>query len=289
MVATADASVQPLAAEPFDDSDTFDFAPYTDGIAVLIGGVANVIMQLSQAPIGYGVAESTVDSGKAMLHPLKRLRTTVSYLSVAHLGTPAERAAYRAAINSVHRQVRSGPDSPVRYNAFDPELQRWVAACLYFGTVDLIERLHGPIDDELADAMYHHSACLGTTLQMRPEMWPADRAAFAQYWREGLAKARIDPTIRAYLMDLVRLRNLSKPLQWAFADIHQFVATGLLPRELRTEMGLDWTAAHDRRLSMMLLATGVVVRRLPRPLRQFPLNFYLWDLKRRIRTGRPLV
>ena len=289
MAAIAEPSVESFDNAPFDDRDTFDFAPHADGVAVMIGGVANVIMQLSQAPIGYGVAESTVDSGKAMLHPLKRLRTTVSYLSVAHLGTPAERASYRAAINSVHRQVRSGPDSPVRYNAFDPELQRWVAACLYFGTVDLIERMHGPMDDELADSMYRHSACLGTTLQMPPEMWPADRAAFAQYWREGLATARIDPTIRAYLMELVRLRNLPKPLQWAFADIHQFVVAGLLPRELRREMGLEWSAAHERRLSMMLLLAGVVCRRLPRRLRQFPLNYYLWDVKRRIRKRRPLV
>ncbi|WP_068279720.1 oxygenase MpaB family protein [Aldersonia kunmingensis] len=284
MAVTAEAAVDYL-----DDSESFDMAPYVDGAAVLLGGVANVIMQLSHAPIGYGVVESKVDSGKATLHPLKRLRTTVTYLSVAHLGSPAEKAAYRAAVNSVHRHVRSDADSPVRYNAFDPELQRWVAACLYFGTVDLIERMHGPLDAEVAEAMYQHSAHLGTTLQMRREMWPADRAAFAQYWQDGLAKAEIDPTIRAYLADLLRLRNIATPLQFVFADIHQWVATGLLPQQLREQMGLEWSASDDRRLSMMLLATGAVVRRMPPKLRQFPMNFFLWDLQRRLRKGHQLV
>jgi uncharacterized protein (DUF2236 family) len=155
--------------------------------------------------------------------------------------------------------------------------------------VDLVERMHGPLDDDVADALYLHSAHLGTTLQMRPEMWPADRAAFAEYWQDGLDRAHIDPTVRAYLTDLLRLRNVPKPLQWIFADFHQFVATGLLPRQLREQMELEWTASDERRLSMLLLATGVVTRRLPSPLRRFPLNFYLSDVRRRISKGSALV
>ncbi|MFE9787718.1 oxygenase MpaB family protein [Nocardia salmonicida] len=49
------------------------------------------------------------------------------------LGTDEDRAAFRAATDTSHRQVRSGPDSPVRYNAFDPKLRLWVAACIYRG------------------------------------------------------------------------------------------------------------------------------------------------------------
>jgi uncharacterized protein (DUF2236 family) len=38
---------------------------------------------------------------------------------------------------------------------------------------------------------------------------------------------------------------------------------------------------------MAVLAT--VNNMLPRIVREFPFNFMLWDLDRRIRTGRPLV
>lgn len=139
-------------------------------------------MQLALAPVGYGVLESKVESGQVTRHPIKRARTTFTYLSVAMLGTAAERDRYRTAVNGSHRLVRSDASSPVEYNAFDPTLQLWVAACLYWGTVDLHTRLHGPMSDEQADALYRYGAHFGTTLQVRPQMWPADRAAFERYW-----------------------------------------------------------------------------------------------------------
>ncbi|MFQ6229523.1 oxygenase MpaB family protein [Nocardia sp. NPDC002869] len=122
----------------------------------------------------------------------KRGRTTLTYLAVAMLGTDEERAAYREATNTSHRQVRSRPGSAVKYNAFDPELQLWVAACIYRGVVDSLEYLYGPLDADYADELYRESSRFGTTLQMRPEMWPAGRAAFAEYWERRSAQISID-------------------------------------------------------------------------------------------------
>src|SRR3954453_2099683 len=124
--------------------------PYLDGLGAILAGTANVIMQLSRPPVGYGVLESPVESGQVMRHPVKRFRTTFTYLAVALLGTDEERAAYRGAVDVVHRQVRSGPDSPVPYGAMDPRLQLWVAACLYRGAVDVHERMNGALSEPQA-------------------------------------------------------------------------------------------------------------------------------------------
>jgi len=70
---------------------------------------------------------------------------------------------------------------------------------------------------------------------------------------------------------------------------HRFVTTGFLPQRFRDEMRLPWTAADQRRFDALLAALGRVVRVLPGPLRRFPFNLCLWDLRRRLRTGRPLV
>ncbi|WP_159848329.1 oxygenase MpaB family protein [Nocardia sp. CY41] len=269
--------------------DSFDIGQYIDGVAGLFGGVANVVMQLSTPPVGYGVLESTVHSGNVMLHPVKRLRTTLTYLSVAMLGTDEERAAYREAVNVSHRPVRSTASSPVRYNAFDPELQLWVAACLHWGARDLYERMHGPMDDATADAFYHLGARLGTTLQMPETMWPADRRAFDEYWAANLAKTSIDPTIRAYFDDLIDLRMLPRPAQLAFGRLHRFFVTGLLPPHLREEMGMTWTDRDERALARILHAVGATESRLPRPVRAFPLNACLLDMRVRRLLGLRLV
>lgn len=269
-------------------TDDFRMEEFWYGSTALLGGVANVIMQLSHAPVAYGVLESTVDSGKVTLHPLKRLRTTLTYLSVAMMGTQEEIDTYREAVNTSHRSVRSNSDSPVKYNAFDPKLQLWVAACLYYGIVDLHERLHGRLDEATLDALYAKSVNLGTSLQMRPEMWPADRAAFQEYWDAELAEKKIDARTKAYFDGLIDLTMAALPIR-IFAPFHRFVVTGLLPEHLRNEMGMTWSPMQEHTLRLLLLVIGKVQSKTPRAARMFPMNYYLWDFRKRVRSGRPLV
>lgn len=267
----------------------FDIRDYIDGAAAIYGATANVIMQLSLAPVGYGVAESRVHSGSIMRHPVKRTRTTLTYLAVAMLGDDADRAAYRTAVNGAHKYVHSTADSPVKYNAFDRNLQMWVAACLYWGSVDVMDRLHGPVDDDIADSFYAYAHYLGTTLQVPREMWPADRAAFAAYWAENLPETSIDATIKAYFDDLLDLKMISPALRLPFARFHRWFTTGLLPQHLREEMGMTWTERDERRLNRLMRATGRVSERMPRVIRNFPFNATLADMRRRQRRGKPLI
>ncbi|WP_163504960.1 oxygenase MpaB family protein [Fodinicola acaciae] len=259
------------------------------GLAV-IGGGANVIMQLSWPGVGYGVYESKVDSGSLFRHPVKRTRTTLSYLAVAMLGTPAERRAYRLAVNKSHAQVRSSPSSPVKYNAFDPELQLWVAACLWKGFEDSYRYFGSrPLTDAEWDHLYREAAVLGTTLQVPEDRWPADRAAFEAYWRDGVARISIDDTVRGYLRDLASLRFLPWIVGAPLAPMNRFFTTGFLPPEFRDQMRLPWTDRDQRLFDRTLAAMAAAVRLMPRPVRIFPMNAYMWDVRRRIRAGKPLV
>ena len=147
------------------------------GVA-LLAGAANVIMQLARPGVGYGVSESRVESGRVDRHPIKRARTTFTYLAVATKGTTQQKAAFRHAVNGAHAQVYSTEESPVKYNAFDKDLQLWVGACLYKGGVDVYRMFIGDMDEETAERHYREGMSLGTTLQVPEEMWPADRAAF---------------------------------------------------------------------------------------------------------------
>jgi uncharacterized protein (DUF2236 family) len=260
--------------------------PLADAVpgAGLLAGSANVIMQLSRSPVGHGVVESRVESGNLFRHPVKRTRTTLTYLAVATMGTDEERAAYRRGVDRSHAQVRSTASSPVAYNAFDTDLQLWVAACLYKGVEDVYKAFVG--DDP---AFYTDAAVLGTTLQVRPEMWPADREAFEKYWTDALDDVHIDDTVRRYLTAVMDLRFLPKPLPVLLGPFNRFVTSGFLPQTFRDEMRLPWSPARQRRFDTLLAAIGQVTRRLPGPLRRFPFNYCLWDLRRRLRTGRPLV
>lgn len=262
------------------------------GVALLAGS-ANVIMQLALPGVGYGVMESRVESGRADRHPIKRARTTFTYLAVASRGSDEQKKAYRRAVNRSHAQVFSTDDSPVSYNAFDKELQLWVAACLYKGGVDVYRTFVGEMDDATADQHYRDGMALGTTLQVPPEMWPSDRIAFDKYWQESLAKIHIDDAVREYLYPIavsrVRGVRLPAPLQSRSEALALLITTGFLPQKFRDEMKLEWNQDKEREFDRLMRAIRLANNIAPPFVRAFPFNLLLHDLDWRIRTGRPLV
>lgn len=271
-------------------------ASFDDGLmgVALLAGPANVVMQLANPGVGYGVVESRVHSGRTDLHPIKRARTTFTYLAVATRGSDAQKAAYRRAVNKQHAQVFSTEDSPVQYHAFDKELQLWVAACLYKGGVDVFRMFVGEMDDETADRHYRESVTMGSTLQVPPEMWPPDRKAFDEYWREQLeTRIHIDDRVRDYLYPIAAGRPKNSPLppglQRRMDDLGLLITTGFLPQRFRDAMRLPWDADRQRRFDRIITGIRALNDLAPRVVRQFPFNALLHDLDWRIRTGRPLV
>ncbi|MEU6563363.1 oxygenase MpaB family protein [Nocardia nova] len=263
---------------------------YMAGPAALLGGPANVIMQLGLPQVGRGVIESTVETGQYALRPRKRGRTTLTYLAVAMLGTDEDRVAYRDAVNSAHRQVRSRPESPVRYNAFDPTLQLWVAACIYRGVADSMHLFYGRIEDNLLDEFYRESARFGTTLQVPERLWPSDRAAFAQYWDSMLDKVSYDDEVRGYLLEqVVDLGPYRRYERVLFRRVNRFFTTGFLPQRFRDELGLSWGPGRQRVFEAVMRGIGGVLRLLPQRWRAYPFDRYLEDMRRRREAGKPLV
>lgn len=253
------------------------------------GGAANVIMQLGWPGVAYGVMESKVESGSLVRHPWKRARTTFQYLTVAILGSEEERLAYRQAVNGVHRHVRSDENSPVKYNAFDRELQMYVAACLYIGFEDSHQLLHGKLTEEQAEAFYQSSSTLGTTLQVTEDMWPPTRADFDRYWNLACERVTIDERTRRYLDDLVHLRMIGWPLRVVFGNLLQFLTAGFLPPLFRDLLDIEWTETDRRRFENLFVFVSFVNRFLPRFVRHGANHVLLRDVRRRMGTGADLV
>lgn len=274
----------PLTPKQWDER----FPGILDGIA-LMGGAANTIMQLARMPVGYGVMESKVDSGNIFKRPMKRTRTTLTYLAVAMLGTTEEKLAYRRAVNTAHVQVRSEEGARVSYNAFDPELQLWVTACLYFGFVDMNERFYGTMSPEKAAEFYRLAEPLGTTLQVRPGMWPENIEAFNAYWEEAMTKLEVDAPLRKHLTMLAEARFLSGWQQRVAGPINRFFTIGLLPPKFRALMHFEWTPAQQKKFDFWMGLLATLNRHLPRAIRQRIFVRLMADMRLRMAKGLPLV
>lgn len=251
-------------------------------------GAANVVMQLANSAVGYGVMESKVDSGNLYKRPFKRARTTFTYIAVAVAGTARDRRTYREAINVAHAQVRSTPDSPVAYNAFDPSLQLWVAACMAAVFEDT-RRLRGGRTVHDPDKIYQAASVFATTLQVPREMWPADRNAFDRYWTEQLNSMSFDDAMREYLFGIASLDFLPIPLPAAVGRWNLFLTMGYLPPQLREQLGYVWTTEHQRRFTRWLSVFRVLDRLTPRVMARAAMKSVVWDMRLRYITGLTVV
>ncbi|MBB3605339.1 uncharacterized protein (DUF2236 family) [Mycolicibacterium sp. BK556] len=268
--------------EPVTAADAMDFWSFA-------GGPANVIMQLSLPGVGYGVVESKVDSGNLLKHPWKRARTTFTYIAVAVLGSDNDKLLYREAVNSSHRHVKSTDESPVRYNAFDRDLQMWVAACLFIGLEDTYQLLRGEMTPEQAEGFYRSAWPLGTTLQVTDDQWPPTRAAFDDYWNAACQNVQMDETVRAYLIDLINLKMINPLLRLPFRGLLKFLTAGFLAPVFRDAMGLTWSAKKQKRFELLFRFVALVNRFLPSFIRQPGPYVLLADLRWRARRGKALV
>ncbi|MEE2060617.1 oxygenase MpaB family protein [Rhodococcus artemisiae] len=252
---------------------------------------ANVIMQLADPGVGQGVVDSSVDSGRADLHPIKRARTTGTYLAVAVFGSDADRAYLREELRKIHARVVSEPNAEVSYSANSPKLQLWVAVCLLKYFIDQHEFLHGPLTEAEYRSILRDGITLATTLNVRPESWPTTRDEYDELWREGVDRISMNDEVRGYLTRLcnlsfleVRLGRAGRAAHKIFGRDFELITRGALPPEFRKAMHYDWTADDQRRFDRYLRTMRAVHRATPYVWRLL-WHGYLVDMRTRRRLG----
>lgn len=248
--------------------------------ALIAGGGRAVLLQLANPAIGHAVARHSSFASD----PVRRLRHTLAFVYALVYGTPEQVAAVRESVNRRHAPVKSDAapsgtspaeaDAVPSYDATDPALQLWVAATLYDTAVLVRRELIGPLSPADLDAIYLDYEVIGTALQVPPGMWPRDRAAFDEYWRDQLGRLRVDGTVRGVSDALLHPRSGPVWLR-AGMPLARLVTAGLLPEEVRTQFGLPWGPRRKRRFALALAALRGVNRVLPRRVREWPKTMLL--------------
>lgn len=243
----------------------------------LAGAPRRFLMEIALTPVGLGVA----DHSRALRDPVGRFRNTTAYIYLVAFGTPNERRAVIRMVNRAHGPVRSAEGDAVAYNAFDPELQLWVAGCMYYGGRDMWQRMFGPMDDAAAERLYEQFQTYGTSLQVPAELWPEDRAAYDAYVARTLDGIELDPRVADYGHRLLDPASRPLPVRPVFRLL-RFCTVGLLPDALRDAYGFPWSPRDQRRFDAIMQVSSAVYRRLPRAARELPKAMLLSASRRRV-------
>ena len=262
----------------------------SSGLWMWLAG-ANVIMQLANPAVGYGVLESRVERGRADTHPVKRARTTALYLAVATIGNDDDKEFMHREVKRIHDEVFSTSSSPVRYSGNSRELQLWVALCLIRFFVDQFELLYRPLTAAECEHVLELGEPLATVLNVRADAWPATWDEYERVFAEGMEEAAIDESVREMLDDLCafgpldgRLAGSGTLLHRTVGPVHHSYTRFGVPGRAREKMGWEITAAdlrHKRLIHTVARATDLVV---PTPLRTL-YTVALWDMRARRALG----
>ncbi|KAJ5765726.1 hypothetical protein N7520_005285 [Penicillium odoratum] len=117
---------------------------------------------------------------------------SLTWIYVMFLGTPKEKDALARWINGLHGKVK-GPG----YNAHDPKIQIWLAACIYACSLPIYEEILGPMDDAASEKLYHQSFYHSLYLRVPREMLPADRRSFWAYWNKEVELLEVTDDAKA--------------------------------------------------------------------------------------------
>jgi uncharacterized protein (DUF2236 family) len=242
----------------------------SDEAILLAGGARAILLQVALPAVGHGVA----DHSDFRSDPMRRLAHTLTYLYVLVYGDAEEIERVTGYVDRAHAPVHSAAGDVPRYDAFDPEQQLWVAATLYDSAMTVYSAVFGDLATADAESLYREYAVLGTALQMPAELWPHDRAAFAEYWRQTTARLVVDDASRAVARGLLYPDRAPMWLRSAM-PLARFLTAGWLEPRLRDAFGLRWDDRRQRRFDRTVRVVAAVYPRLPRRLRGWPARLVL--------------
>ncbi|KAJ5643493.1 uncharacterized protein N7484_006000 [Penicillium longicatenatum] len=195
---------------------------------VFAAAMTSLLLQVANPP----VARAIVAHSRVFHRPVSRLSGTIAWIYLMNFGTSDEKAAIARVVDATHGKVK-GPS----YNANDPELQMWLAACIYACSLRVYEDALGPFDEFAADRYYHQAFYHATYLRVPREMIPTDRQSFWVYWNKQIEQLEV--TDDAQTLAGIGLWGQGVPLwAWPILPLVRIIAAEHLPGRIRDAYGL---------------------------------------------------
>ena len=123
---------------------------FRNPLALFVGGVAAVILELAEPRVRAGVWEHS----SFRSDPVERLRRTGLAAMVTVYGAHSTAEQMIAGVRRLHDQVRGEAETGEAYLANDPELLDWVQATAMFGFLGAYQRFVHPVTKVQRDSFY---------------------------------------------------------------------------------------------------------------------------------------
>jgi uncharacterized protein (DUF2236 family) len=226
---------QPAGEPALLAADSVTWRVFANPLAMFVGGVTAVLLELAEPRVRTGVWEHTA----FRTEPLARMRRTGHAAMMTAYGPRSRAEAMIARINAGHARIRGHTPAGQPYAASDVELLTWVHATAAHSFLQAYVRYVRPLSGPQRDAYYAENAAPA-------RLYGVLEPVCSERGFEALLQAmrpRLEPSaIVLEFLDIVRRMPL---LPLPLRGVQRMLAAAAvqnLPAELRAHLGLDGRA-----------------------------------------------
>lgn len=229
---------------------------HANPIALAIGGVAAVILELAEPRVRSGVWDHSI----FRTDPLSRMQRTGEATLITTYGPTRAAEARVAMVTRMHARVGGTTPEGQAYTALEPELMTWVHVTASWGFLNAYHRYVAPLSREEQDRYYAEGGRLGQ-LFGAPE--PPNSVAGVEAWFD-----RMRPKLVAHPIvgEFLKIVSTTSPMGLAGLAVQPLVvqaAIDLVPPDIRRRLGLKTSP-------LGLAAAGTGLRLLARAAERAP-------------------
>ena len=249
---------QPPGEQALVSPDSVSWRIFKNPIALYVGGLAGVILELAEPAVRTGVWEHS----SFRTDPVGRLRRTGSAAMVTIYGARSIAEPMIAGVTRMHAKISGKTPAGAAYRASDPKLLAWVHTTAAFGIAEAYNRYVEPLSRAELDSLYREGAPVAQLYgALEAPRSDAERCALFDSMRGRLEPS---PIVFQFLQIMREAAALPRPLRW-MQRILAGAAVEIIPDWMRDLLG--FTAAyglHPHERWMARLA-GTVSNRIVLP------------------------
>jgi uncharacterized protein (DUF2236 family) len=242
---------RPLGEAAFYPADSLSWRIFKNPVALLIGGIAAVILELAEPAVRTGVWEHS----SFRKNPMARLQRTGLAAMVTVYGARSIAEPMIARVVRMHAKVAGKTPAGVPYSAGDAHLLTWVQATAAFGFAEAYSRYVDPLSEADLDALYREGGPVS-------QLYGALDAPRSEAQRRALfdsMQARLEPSpiIFQFLEIMREMPAFPRPLLWMQRMLVR-AAVEMIPDRIRECLGLtEYYGLRPRERWIVRLAGAV--------------------------------
>lgn len=252
---------QPAGEGALVPPDSVSWRVFKNPVALFVGGVAAVILELADPAVRTGVWEHS----SFRTDPRRRLQRTGLAAMVTVYGARSQAEAMIAGVVRMHDRVQGLTPGGEAYRANDVSLLTWVQATAGFGFAEAYHRYVRPLQDDEFDRYYGEGSPAARLYGALDA--PASKAALAALFESRRARLEPSPIVFEFLDIMRRAPVFPRPLR-PLQRLLVRAAIAVVPGWVRERLGLGaqydlmhWQAALVRQAGA--LSDRILLRSSP--------------------------